>query len=75
MISESIAELLLGLLPSVILVLLLLIPALIPLSNLRRREMEETAKATWVLIIILLPVVGPITYFLMKNEKRHVEKE
>jgi hypothetical protein len=75
MISESIADLLLGLLPGVILILLWLIPALIPLSNLRRREMEETAKAIWVLIIVLLPVVGPITYFLMKNEKRDVDRK
>ncbi len=75
MISASIADLLLGLLPIVILVLLWLLPALIPLLNLRRREMEETAKAIWVLIIVLLPIVGPLAYFFMNNEKRDVDRK
>lgn len=75
MISTSIADLLLGLLPSVILILLWLLPALIPLLNLRRRKMEETAKAVWVLIIVLLPIVGTVTYYLMNNEKQEVERK
>ncbi|MCC7116893.1 MAG: PLDc_N domain-containing protein [Anaerolineales bacterium] len=43
--------------------------------NLRKRNIEETAKAVWVLVILLLPIVGPATYFLMNNEKRDDEKK
>lgn len=57
-----------------ILILLWLLPALVPLSNLRKRNIEETAKAVWVLVILLLPIIGPVTYFLMNNEKRDAGK-
>lgn len=74
MMPTSLSDLLSGLLPSVILVVLWLLPALVPLSNLRKRNIEETAKAVWVLVILLLPVIGPVTYFVMHNEKRDVGK-
>lgn len=70
----SLAGLLSELLPSMILILLWLLPALVPLSNLRKRNIEETAKAVWVLVILLLPIIGPVTYFLMNNEKRDAGK-
>lgn len=70
----SLADLLSELLPSMILILLWLLPALVPLSNLRKRNIEETAKAVWVLVILLLPIIGPMTYFLMNNEKRDAGK-
>lgn len=70
----SLADLLSELLPSMILILLWLLPALVPLSNLRKRNIEETAKAVWVLVILLLPIIGPVTYFLMNNEKRDAGK-
>lgn len=74
MMPISLADLLSGLLPSVFLIILWLLPALVPLSNLRKRNIEETAKAVWVLIILLLPIIGPVTYFMMNNEKRDTGK-
>lgn len=74
MMPMSLADLLSGPLSSVILIILLLLPALVPLSNLRKRNIEETAKAVWVLIILLLPVIGTVTYFMMNNEKRDAGK-
>jgi len=70
----SLADLLSELLPSMILILLWLLPALVPLSNLRKRNIEETAKAVWVLVILLLPIIGTVTYFWMNNEKRDAGK-
>ena len=74
MMPTSVTDLLSGLLPSVILIILWLLPALVPVSNLRKRNIEETGKAIWVLIILLLPIIGPVTYFLMNNEKRDAGK-
>jgi len=74
MMPTSLTDLLSGLLPGVFLIILWLLPALVPLSNLRKRNIDETAKAVWVLIVLLLPIIGPVTYFLMNNEKRDVGK-
>ncbi len=74
MMPTSLSDLLSGLLPCVILVVLWLLPALVPLSNLRKRNIDETAKAVWVLVILLLPIIGPVTYFLMNNKKQDAGK-
>lgn len=74
MMPTSLTDLLSGLLPGAFLIILWLLPALVPLSNLRKRNMDETAKAVWVLIVLLLPIIGPVSYFLMNNEKRDIGK-
>lgn len=50
----------------VVLIGKVILPALVPLLNLRSLNIDETAKAVWVLIILLLS----INSFLMSNEKK-----
>lgn len=68
----SMTDILLGSLPTIILFLLIwLVPAFVVLSHLRKHNIEETAKAVWILIVLLLPVVGPAMYWLLKKEKNN----
>jgi heme/copper-type cytochrome/quinol oxidase subunit 4 len=67
----SISDLILGSLPTIIVVSLIwLVPAFLLFSHIRKNSMEETAKAVWVLVILLLPIVGPLTYWLLKREDK-----
>jgi hypothetical protein len=58
-----------SLLPSIFMILIWLIPVLIAFGRLRTHAMEDTARALWVLIILVLPVVGPLTYVLLFSQK------
>ena len=49
-----------------ILVPLLIVWAL-GIVDIVRRDMPRSTKAGWILIVVLLPVVGTITYFLMRK--------
>ncbi len=49
--------------------LLWLIPVLIAFTRLRKHSMEQTAKAIWIFIILLFPVVGALTYVMLFSEK------
>jgi hypothetical protein len=64
-----------GLLPCLILVFLWLIPVLIAFARLRKQTMDDTAKAVWVLIILVLPVVGPITYLVLFSGKQRISEK
>ena len=61
----TLTDWLLGLLPTMIFFLLWLIPILIAFARLRNHTLDETAKAVWVLMILILPVIGPLTYLLL----------
>ena len=63
-----------GLWPTIIFFLMWLIPVLIAFAHLRKQALDETAKAVWVLIILILPIVGPITY-LMLNSRQGTGKQ
>ena len=64
-----------GLLPCLTLVFLWLIPMLIAFARLRKQTTDETAKAVWVLIILILPVVGTITYLVLFSGKQRISEE
>lgn len=64
-----------GLLPCLTLVFLWLIPVLIAFARLQRQTMDDTAKAVWVLIILVLPVVGPITYLVLFSGKQRISEK
>ena len=49
-----------------ILVPLLIVWAL-GIVDIVRRDMPRSSKAGWILIVVLLPVVGTITYFVMRK--------
>ena len=60
----------LGFIPSLIIILLWLLPVLMAFARLRRHKLDETAKAVWVLIILFAPVVGSLTYLLLFSSKK-----
>ena len=64
-----------GFLPSLMLVFLWLIPVLIAFARLRKQTMDDTAKAVWVLIILILPVIGPITYLVLFSGKQRISEK
>ncbi len=63
-----------GFLPSLTLIFMWLIPVLIAFARLRKQTMDDTAKAVWVLIILILPVVGPITYLVLFSGKQRISE-
>lgn len=71
MIDVSFSDWMLGLSPILILVLLWLTPVFIAFSRLRKHVLDETAKAVWALIILILPIIGPITYLVLFSERQN----
>lgn len=63
-----------GLLPTIIYFLIWLIPVLIAFARLRNDALDETAKAVWVLTILILPIIGPVTYLIMYSNKKKTGK-
>lgn len=59
-----------GLMPTIFMVLLWLIPVLLAFGRLRTHALDDTARALWVLIILVLPVVGPLTYLMLFSQKK-----
>ena len=58
-----------SLMPVIFMILLWLIPVLIAFARLRNQALDDTARALWVLIILVLPVVGPLTYLMLFSQK------
>jgi hypothetical protein len=63
-----------GLLPILIYFLIWLIPVLVAFASLRNHPLDETAKAVWVLIILILPIIGPITYLALHRSGQNTSK-
>ena len=62
-----------SLIPAIFIILLWLILVLIAFTRLHRQTLDDTAKALWVLIILVLPVVGPLTYLMLFSQKHNPE--
>ena len=60
-----------SMLPAFLMILLWLIPVLIAFARLRNQAFDDTARALWVLIILVLPVVGPLTYLMLFSQKNN----
>jgi hypothetical protein len=45
---------------------LVILPALIALWQLRHHQMPETARVVWAALIILVPLLGPIAFWLTR---------
>jgi len=69
MILQTWADYFVGLMPVIFMLLFWLIPVLFAFARLRSHALDETARAIWVLIILVLPVVGPITYLMLFSKK------
>jgi cbb3-type cytochrome oxidase subunit 3 len=65
-------EYFLSLIPSLFLILLWLIPVLIAFARLRKHAVDETARAVWALIILILPIVGPLTYLMLFSDRQKI---
>jgi len=46
-----------------------LIPLVIAFNRLRQRDFDETAKAMWVLVIVLIPLIGPLAFMTLSGSK------
>ena len=75
MVPQTWTEYFLSLIPSLFLILLWLIPVLIAFARLRRQAIDETAKAIWALIILTLPVIGPITYVMLFSGRQNISEK
>jgi hypothetical protein len=64
----------LGLIPTIFMILVWLMPVLIAFARLRNHVLDETAKAIWVFIILVLPVVGPLTYLMLFSKNNNSVK-
>jgi hypothetical protein len=40
------------------------------LLHLRRQELDDTARAIWVAIILLIPVIGALAYLIVQPGRR-----
>jgi hypothetical protein len=54
----------------IMIILAWLIPMVIALRRLRKRTLDETAKAVWVLVIVAIPVVGPLAFLMVNSSKQ-----
>jgi hypothetical protein len=45
--------------------LVVLVLAIVAIVDCLRRRMDNTKKLLWIVLIILLPVVGTVLYFLL----------
>jgi hypothetical protein len=75
MIPGTWSDLFVGLTPIIILIIFWLIPVLIAFVQLRRHSMEETPQAVWVLIILIVPIIGPITYLILFSKRQNPNKD
>ena len=53
---------------NVVLLIVWIVLALIALIKLSGKELPATPKAIWVLIILCVPILGPIAFFIIKPE-------
>lgn len=51
----------------VFIVLPFLVVVAIGLVDIVRRDLSRGTKAAWILVVVLLPVVGTIAYFALRN--------
>ena len=54
------------LLPTLIAIPLLLIWILVLVDVVRRHDLSKGAKSAWIIITLLVPLIGPIVYIVMR---------
>ena len=47
---------------------LVFILAIIALLSLRRRPMDEIPRFLWAILIVLMPLLGPVVFFIVQPE-------
>jgi uncharacterized membrane protein YhaH (DUF805 family) len=51
-----------------------LVLVLVALLTLRRRPLDEIPRFLWALLIVLMPIIGPIVFFIVRPESLPVEQ-
>jgi hypothetical protein len=46
-------------------IIIALIPSILVLTSLRRRNLDKVAEVLWVIVVLVLPIIGPIAYLLV----------
>lgn len=55
---------------AIIFLMLLMVPMLVALVSILKNEFKDSAvKLTWVIVVIFLPVIGPIVYFFIARNQ------
>ncbi len=49
--------------------------AIAALVGLRRCRMDQTARALWALVVLLVPIVGALAFFVVEPGRRDLEGE
>ena len=60
--SLGVAELLFLCLPTLVWIFL----AVLAISSIRKDNLNETARALWILIVLLVPILGVLVYWWVK---------
>jgi len=47
--------------------------ALWALWRLRKEEMSDTAQAVWTVVILLIPILGAVAFFIVRSYRRSNE--
>lgn len=51
-----------------------LVLALVALLALRRRPMDEISRFLWALLIVFVPILGPVVFFIVRPESLDAER-
>lgn len=53
-------------LQGLLLLLVVFLPALLTLADLRQRPLSDTARALWVILILVFPWMGAVAYWVVR---------
>ncbi len=59
---------------NLLLIVVWIIFAILALFQLRRLEMSETARALWAVLILLIPIAGAITFWIVRPARQMGER-
>jgi hypothetical protein len=60
---------------SILLVLVWPVMAILALGGLRKRKLPETAKVLWTILVLTVPVLGPLGFWMMDPGRDHSIEE
>ncbi len=46
-------------------IILVAVPSIFALVSLRSRRLDEVATVLWVIVTLVLPILGPLAYFVV----------
>lgn len=52
-----------------------IILTIVALTRLRRCQLDETARVLWVIVIVLVPLMGALAFFIVRPGKPRPDEE